>query len=82
MPEAEKLGLREERLLAEGHCEPVCVAHWLALGLALPLGLRVPEGEAEGVPRRPRAAAPPVALGQSVGEMEGEALVELEVVSK
>ena len=73
-PEAERLALREKRLLAEGHCEPVCEAHWLALGLGLPLG---PGGEAEAVPRWPMgAAAPPVALGQSVEEVEGEKLVE------
>ncbi len=83
MPEAEKLALREEKLLAEGHCEPVCVAHWLALGLVLSLLLQAPEGEAEGVPRWPSsAAAPPVALEQSVGEMLGEELAELEAVSK
>ena len=50
-PEPEKLALREKKLLAEGHCEPDSVAHRLALRLALLLPLRVPEGEAEGVPR-------------------------------
>ena len=53
-----------------------CEAHWLAVRLALLLALRAPEGEAEAVPRKPRAAAPPVALRQSVGERDGEELAE------
>ena len=61
-----------KRVLGVSDCE----AHWLAVRLALLLALRAPEGEAEAVPRKPRAAAPPVALRQSVGERDGEELAE------
>ena len=57
--------LREKKLLAEGHCEPDRVAHWLAEKLALSL-LRVSVGEAEPVPRLPRAPAPSLALRLAV----------------
>jgi hypothetical protein len=57
--------LRERKLLAEGHNEADCVAHWLALELTLSL-LRVSVGEAEPVPRSPRAPAPSVALRLAV----------------
>jgi hypothetical protein len=58
--------LRERKLLAEEHCEPDRVAHWLALVLALLLLLRVSVGEEEPVPRFPRAPAPSVALRLAV----------------
>ena len=61
-PEALTLGLWELEPLTEGHCEGVCEAQCVALLLKVPLPLRVPEGEAEAVPRKPSAAAPPEAL--------------------
>ena len=61
-PEDEKLAQRERELLTEGQGEGVCVAQSVALPLWVPLPLRVPEVQADAVPRKPRAAAPPVAL--------------------
>jgi hypothetical protein len=65
-PEAVKLTLEKDELLAEAHCVLDCVAHWVTVGLELLLRLRVPEAEAQEVPRKPSAAAPPEALGLSV----------------
>ena len=58
------------------------MAHCVALSLVALLALRVTEGEAEAVPRNPRAAAPPVPLGlpvphplydiEGVEEVEGD----------
>ena len=56
------LSLEEKMVLAEELCETEDVAHWLAEKLVALLPLRVPEGVAEAVPRKPCAAAPPVAL--------------------
>ena len=50
-PELEALAVRETQLLAEEHCDPDRVAHWLAVRLPEPLPLRVPEGVPEAVPR-------------------------------
>ena len=73
--------LREKKLLAEGHCEPDRVAHWLAEKLALSL-LRVSVGEAEPVPRLPRAPAPSVALRLAVtlGLRVGDLLTDTDCV--
>ena len=81
-PEDEKLALGDKELLTVGHCEDVSVAQCVALLLLAPLPLRVPEVHAEAVPRKPSAAAPPVALTlpvphplkdtEWVGEVEGE----------
>ena len=57
-----KLLLEVKKLLAEELGETESVAHWLADRLATLLPLRVTEGVAEAVPRKPSAAAPPVAL--------------------
>ena len=60
--ETVKLLLEVKKLLAEELCEAESVAHWLAEKLAALLALRVTEVVAEAVPRKPSAAAPPVAL--------------------
>jgi hypothetical protein len=74
-PEPETLTLREEKLLAEGHCDADRVAHWVAVRLPEPLPLRVTDTEPEAV-LKPWCAAPPVALGQNVEEGEGKGLKE------
>ena len=54
----------EDERLALG--APDCVAHWVSVRLALPLPLWEAEGVAEAVPWRPSAAAPLVALAQTL----------------
>ena len=74
--------LREKKLLAVGHCEPDRVAHWLAVELVLSLWLRETVGEAEPVPRLPRAPAPSVALRLAVtlGLRVGDLLTDTDCV--
>jgi hypothetical protein len=72
VPEAERvteivtLPLEETKLLAEELRETESVTLWLAEWLIVLLPVRVTEGVAEAVPRKPSAAAPPVALGLPV----------------
>ena len=63
-PEALTLGLGELEVLTEGHCEGVCVAQCVGVPLRMPLPLRLPEGDAEAVPRLPGTPAPPEEVGE------------------
>ena len=64
--EPDTLGVGETLPLDEGLCETERVGHWLAVALLAPELLGVLEVVAEAVPRKPSAAAPPVALGLPV----------------
>jgi hypothetical protein len=50
-PEPEKLAVGEAQQLGEALNDTVCVAHWLTVELLVPLPLRVPEVQADAVPR-------------------------------
>jgi hypothetical protein len=85
-PEVVMLTLSVGVALVVELCDTERVAQWLIEKLATPLPLREPEGEAEAVPRKPSAAAPPVVLGLPVPhplmDVEGEVETESELVTE